>query len=242
MIPKAIEGHIQEFVTSMTAAAGQNLECIVLYGSASNGEYHADYSNVNLLCILRDTSLASLERISKVVGSWTGRKQPAPLIVTRAELERSTDVFSIELLDMKHQHKILVGDDVLATLEIPLNLHRVQVEYELREKLILLRQRALVAVSNDKHLWELLVGSVASFATLFRHALIALGEASPATKREATTRLAQIIGFDASSVEQVLDVREHKITTKDIQVKPLFARYLEAIERVTAAVDKALEP
>ena len=41
-------------------------------------------------------------------------------------------------------------------LSIPANLHRVQVEYELREKLALLRQHLLLASGNDSRMWELL--------------------------------------------------------------------------------------
>ncbi len=42
---------------------------------------------------------------------------------------------------MQQHHRVLFGLDALLTgLQIPMDLHRVQVEYELREKLILLRQ------------------------------------------------------------------------------------------------------
>ena len=51
----------------------------------------------------------------------------------------------------------------------------MQVEYELREKLALLRQHLLLALGNDSRMWELLLRSVSSFATLFRHALMVLG-------------------------------------------------------------------
>ena len=125
-----------------------------------------------------------------MVDWWRRKKNPAPLVMTREELEHSADVFSIELLDMQHRHRVLFGDDVMTALQIPLSLHRVQLEYELREKLILLRQRLLETGDNDRALWELLLGSVSAFATLFRHALLALGDAAPHSKREAIQILA----------------------------------------------------
>jgi hypothetical protein len=239
MIPSAVEADVQSFVATLKQDAGANLECAILYGSAANGEFHEEFSNVNLMCVMRDTSLRSLEAIAKAVRSWT-KKQPAPLIVTRAELERSTDVFSIELLDMKQHHKVLFGDDVLSGLDVPLTQHRVQVEYELREKLILLRQRAMMA-ANDKQMLELLVQSVPSFSTLFRHALIALDRTAPMSRRESITHLSQRVKFEAASFITVLDIREHKIDAKKLDVKDLFARYLAAVEQVVAAVDQALE-
>jgi hypothetical protein len=150
-------------------------------------------------------------------------------------------VFTIELIDMQQHHRVLYGEDVIQGLTIPANLHRVQVEYELREKLALLRQHLILASSDDSRLWELLLRSVSSFATLFRHALIVLGHDAPAAKREAVQALSKQIGFDASGVLQVLDVRERKSERKNFNVAEVFSRYLAALEKVTAAVDKMLD-
>jgi len=239
MVP---EDKIQEFVRRVREAAGANVESVILYGSAASGEYHAEFSNLNMFCVLRDSSFAALQQLAPVMKWWQEQKQPAPLLTTRAELEATTDVFTIELLDMKQHHRVLLGEDVLKGLQVPMRLHRVQVEYELREKLVLLRQHSLLAVESDKRLWELLARSVASFVTLFRHALIALGEEVPAGRREAVARLSKTVGFDPAAIYPVLDVREHKADPKLFDAKELFGRYLAAIEHVTAAVDKALEP
>lgn len=239
MIPKSVEEDIEKFVTTVREKAGTNLESAVLYGSAANGEFHEEYSNVNLMFVVRDTSLASLRAFSKAVRSWM-QEQPAPLIVTRAELEGSTDVFSIELLDMKQHHRVLFGDDVVSGLDIPMNLHRVQVEYEIREKLILLRQRTMLA-AKDRELLDLMVQSVRSFSTLFRHALIALGQKAPTSRREAVVQLAALLKFDPSAFQSVLDIREKKIDAKKLNLEDLCSRYLAAIERVAVAVDEALE-
>ena len=113
-----------------------NLESIILYGSAASGEYETDYSNINLLVVLKDTSFSSLIALAPVVDSWVQQRRPAPMLITQDELERSADVFSIELMDMRRQHRVLFGVDVVASLQIPMVLHRAQLEYELREKLI----------------------------------------------------------------------------------------------------------
>jgi hypothetical protein len=172
---------------------------------------------------------------------WDAQKQPPPLFMTRDEIERSTDVFTIEFMDIQQHHRIVFGADVLQGLPIPVNLHRVQVEYELREKLALLRQHLLLASGKDSRLWELLLRSVSSFATLFRHALIVLGHAAPLGKREVVQALSKQIGFDASGILQVLDVKEGKSERKQFEVADVFARYLAALEQVTAAVDKMLD-
>lgn len=235
------EDKLNEFVRRAREAAGANLEAVILFGSAVSGDFHAKHSDLNLFCVLRDSAFASLQALAPAVKWWTGQKQPPPLCMTRKELHRSTDVFTIELLDMVRHHRVLFGEDVLQGLEISMYQHRVQVEYELREKLLLLRQHLLVADGNDGRLWEVLVHSSPSFATLFRHALIALAGDAPSSRREAIQALATRTGLDLSAVGQVLEARERESGSQRLDVKDLCARYLAAIDKVTAAVDEALD-
>jgi len=238
MVP---EKTINDFVGRLRAAAGANLESVILFGSSVAGDFHPEFSNVNLFCVIRDSSFASLQAMAPAVKWWNAQKQPPPLFMTRDEIARSTDLFTIELIDMQQHHRVLFGEDVVRGLSIPANLHRMQVEYELREKLALLRQHLLLAVGNDSRMWELLLRSVSSFATLFRHALIVLGQDAPVGKRDAVQALANRIGFDAAGFLQVLDVRERKSNRKELKVSDVFSQYLAALEHVTAAVDRMLD-
>jgi hypothetical protein len=236
-----IDTHAQEFVKRCREAAGSNVEAIILFGSAASGDFHPGLSDINLFCLLHDGSFSALQALAPVAQWWSGQKQPPPLCMTRHELERSTDVFTIELLDMIQHHRVLFGDDVLHGLHISTHLHRVQVEYELREKLVLLRQHLLLAAGKDSRLWDVLLHSVPSFATLFRHALIALGSDAPPGRRDAVQALAKRVAFDPSAMHQILDVRERRTEQKKMDVKDLCTRYLTAIEKVAAVIDEALE-
>ena len=237
MVPN--EDKLQEFVTRARAAAGSNIEGIILFGSAVSGDFHPGLSDLNLFCVLYDSSFKALQALAPVAQWWNKQKQPPPLCMTRQELERSTDVFTIELMDMVQHHRVLFGEGVLG-LQIATRLHRIQVEYELREKLILLRQHILLAGDSPSRLWDVVLHSVPSFTTLFRHALIVLGGASLA-RREAVAALAKQLQFDASAIGQALDVREGKVNKRNLHVTDLCTRYLAVIEKVTEAVDQALD-
>jgi len=67
---------------------------------------------------------------------WSKQKHRVPLLLSADEMRQSADVFSIEFLDMQRHYRLLWGEDILKTLEIPMRWHRAQVEYELREKTI----------------------------------------------------------------------------------------------------------
>lgn len=238
-IEQKVKGMTDEFVRRSREAAGSNVEAIILFGSGVSGDFHPGLSDLNLFVLLRDGSFPALQSLAPVVKWWNGEKQPPPLCMTRRELERSTDVFAIELMDMLQHHRVLFGEDMLHGLRISTHLHRIQVEYELREKLILLRQHLLLADGNQSRLWDVLLHSVPSFATLFRHALIALGSDSLSGRREAVQKLSEKIGFDSTPILHVLDVRERKTDRKRLNVNDLCTRYLAAIEKVAAAVDEA---
>jgi len=238
MVPKK---QINDFVGRLQKAAGSNLESVILYGSAASGDFHPEYSDLNLLCILRELSYASLEAMAPAIEWWNRQKQRAPLLMSHEEIRRSADVFAIELMDIQEHHRVLLGEDVLKSLQIPMHLHHAQLEYELREKLILLRQRLLLAAGNRNGTWDVLLHALPTFATLFRHTLIAQGDSAPDNKREAVKKLAARLGFDGSVFEQALDVREHKVDPKKLDVRNIASHYLAAVEQVTVAVDRMLD-
>jgi predicted nucleotidyltransferase len=239
MVPEKL---INEFVERIRTAAGTNLVSVILYGSAAAGDYVVDHSDVNLLCVLGETSFTAIEALAPAVAWWGKQKHREPLLMSAEEMRRSADVFSIEFLDMRRHYRVLWGEDVLDTLEIPMRLHRAQVEYELREKTILLRQRLLMAAGNAEAKWELLLRSLPAFGTLFRHALIALGEAGAGSKRDAAAALAGKLGIDTSVFAELLDLRERKKDRQSAKVDEIFARYLKLVEQVTGAVDRMLDP
>ena len=232
---------IAEFVNKLRDVAKDNLVSVIVYGSAAAGDFHPEYSDLNLFCVLRDNSFAALQTLAPIAKWWDRQKQPLPLLMTLDEIERSADVFAIELMDMKQHHRVVWGEDVLQKLTIPTNLHRFQVEYELREKMTLLRRHLLLATGNDSRMWELLTQSVSSFVTLFRHVLMVLGQDPPPGKRETVKVLADKVGFDASGLLHVLDVRERRVKEGQLDVADVFSRYLSALEQVTTAVDRMLD-
>ena len=236
-----MEAKLTELVNRLKTASGDNLKSVVLYGSAATGEFRAEHSDLNVLCLVERASAADLEQLHAAADWWIRQGNHPPLIFTREELQRSADVFAIELLDMKLNHRILFGQDFFTHLEVPLNLHRLQVERELRTNWLRLRQAILAAPLNDKAHLAIMSRSVSSFCVLFRHALMALGQPMPATKREAVAAVASLTGADPSGFHAVLDLREGTRNKGPIDVKASLRKYLGLVEVVTAEVDRRLE-
>jgi predicted nucleotidyltransferase len=231
---------LKNLVERLHDAARENLESITLYGSAARGDFHEAHSDLNVLCILRSLRAAQLARVSGVVKWWTTvQQQTAPLFFSAEELRQSADVFAIEILDMQESHRVLYGTDVVAGINVPMNLHRVQVEHELRTLLLKLRQHLLRDEENQQELGAILAKSFSSALTLLRHTLIAFQERPPAGASELFARIAALTGASESAFESVGRLREAKSLDKDA-VLPAYDGYLAALEKVIMALDHHL--
>ena len=236
-----METKLAELVNQLKSAAGNNLKAVVLYGSAVTGEFAAKHSNINILCLVERAGAAELERLHDVAQWWTKQGNVVPLIFTFDELARSADVFAIEMFDMKRHHRMLFGEDFLEQLQVPMRLHRAQVEHELRVNWLRLRQAILAAPQKKKAHFGIMSGSLPIFCALFRHALIALGHDAPHGQRAAVEGIAAVTGADPSAFHAILELREGKRNEKEIDIEAALHAYLEFVEVATSEVDRRLD-
>jgi hypothetical protein len=238
---RLIDPKLNEFAQKLKSAAGENLRAVILYGSAATEEFHAKHSDLNLLCLVAQADAAHLEALHSPVEWWMRRGQRPPLVFTLDELKRSADIFTIELLDMKSRHRILYGENLLAEISVPLRYHSIQVERELRTGWLRLRQAILAAPKKPKTYLGLMIASFSSFAALFRHVLIALGEAPAETKREAIERIAKFAGADPTGFNTILAIREGKLNARDVNLENTLNQYFAFVEAVTENFDRRLD-
>ena len=233
---KKPESKLQELVTRLQQACGENLVSIVLYGSAAREDFHEQFSDVNVLVVLQHLQAASFAAISAVLHWWSREeKLRPPMIMTLEELRESADVFAIELLDIQRSHKTLFGQDVVTAIDVPMNLHRVEVEHELRTTLLRLRHHLLLSPDNQDELRAVLAKSITSVLTLFRHALIALGENPPAAKPQLLESAGQVFGFEVQPLRSILELRNEG--PHSANVHELYHAYMSAIQQVAHELD-----
>ncbi len=229
-----------KLVEELKLACPAGLTSVVLYGSAAAGDHAGNRSDYNILVITEDLGLARLKALSKTAAKWAQAGNPAPLLFTVERLMQSTDVFPIELLDIKECHKVLHGSDLVSDLNIDTKNLRLQIEHELRGKLIKLRQHYLLAGRKPKTVADLMIESLSSFLVLFRAALRLFEDPVPLKKLEALEKLATHIAFDVSVFKTIQQLKDGSTKTKDVAVDELFGTYLETIESVIDAVDACI--
>jgi hypothetical protein len=233
-----MEKLLTQLIGKLQKAYGERLVSVVLYGSAATGDHHADFSDINILCVLSEISPRELSSGEDIFRWWREQGSPSPLLLTEHELVASADCFAIEFHDIQRQHRLLHGKDVITSLLIEDTFYRAQVEHDLRAKLLRVRQKAGGMLSNPDLLRRMLLDSVSTFCVLFRHALILRGADAPALKRDVIQRAREVFAIDAAPFEKLLDVREGRLKPRDIDPVLLLASYLKEISQVIDAVDQ----
>lgn len=237
-----MQSALDQIVERLQTALGDQLVSVVLYGSAATGDEQKGYSDLNVLCVLREITPRELAHVSPVFRWWRGLGNPAPLLLTRQEFQNSTDCFAIEFHDIRDHHRVLFGEPVVDELQVDDSFYRAQVEHELRAKLLRLRHKAVGVIGDRQLLCRLLADSLSTFCVLFRHALILHGAlldgAVPPGKRDVVAKAAEHFHLSAEPFERLFDLRDGKPAGRDVDLEKLLADYMMQISAVIDAVDR----
>lgn len=233
-----MERVLNQLVEKLRKTFDDRLVSVVLYGSAAVGDHHGRFSDINVLCVLRELGPKELADSVPVVRWWRELGNPSPLMLTVEEVRNSTDCFPIEFHDITERRRVLYGEDVLGGLVVDDTFYRAQVEHELRAKLLRLRQKAAGVIRDRDLLRTLLADSLPTFCTLFRHALRLAGQEAPFEKRAILAAVREKLGADTEPLQRILDFREGKIKARQLDPVPVFESYLRAIQSVVAVVDR----
>lgn len=232
-----MEKHLQELVKRAQRAYGSSLVSVILYGSAAAGEFDRVYSDLNILCVLTGVGERELGESDALFRWWRELGNPAPVLMSEGEVAGSTDCFPIEFTDMLERRRVLHGRDVIEGLAVDRSFYRAQVEYELRSKLLRLRQKAAGLLNENDVLVTLMADSESTFLVLARHVLVLAGHGKPGSRVETVEMMSRHFGVDASPFETLLAVREGRTKAAAVASREVFGKYLAGVNALVSAVD-----
>jgi hypothetical protein len=217
---------------------GNDLVSLIVYGSAASGAYVKGHSDINLLIVLTDAGLSRINAAFDTVKSWKKRKVATPLVMTKSFIETSLDSYPIEFLNMKNSHVPVYGEDVLANLAFqPADL-RLQIERELKGKIILLRQGYLETEGSARQVKQLIRKSFTAFVSIFNALLYLKREKTPQSKQETIQEICDLFSMDAALFKQCSDIREGKDKLTGPEIIATFNKYLQEVEKISIIVDE----
>jgi len=229
---------VETLAESLRTAFGADLLSVVLYGSAARADHFGHGgSDLNVAAVLKEISLASLERGTKASRAWSQEGNRPLLFLSPEWIDRSRDVFPIEFLDIVDAHVVILGSDPFAGLSVSLDNLRLQCESELKVKLIHLRTGYMEMHEDANLLARLMAASYASVISICRGALRAAGRPAPARSEDVVGEVSALCGIDAAPFVEVAAIKRGGPGAAALAVKPLFKRYYDQVEMLARSVD-----
>lgn len=226
---------VDTMVVKLRAAADDVLQSVVVYGPSAHGDYMDAEAKYNLLVVLRDLSLSSIEEISGPVRWWLKKTQPMPRIFSPKFIDEAADVFPIEFLDIRAHHLVVYGDDPFSNLDVHKDHLRTQCERELREKLMRVHEAFIEAHGKSRLLVRLLEESYPAFAAVFRGCLELANRPIPKHDLDVVHEFCSLADLDPAPFVEIDDL----INQVKLQSQPatLFASYYQQLTKSIGALN-----
>jgi predicted nucleotidyltransferase len=219
-----MEKLLQDWVKVLKRELGNNLVSVILYGSAVRKEHVHARSDLNLMLVFKKLDLEHISKVGQLMGRKLRRHLPQLVFWTADELKRAWDVFPLEFEDIKENHQCLLGKDPFGKRKVDRKRLRYQIEFELRSKLLHLRDTWLRS-SRDRYALELfLVKAGNSFDYLIRQAALVLGKK---------------IAMPRDIFERIKKVKKKELRLSPAELQDLFRQLHEAVESVVKKIDAA---
>jgi len=228
---------LEELVSQLSAAYGEALRSIVLYGSAASGEHIAKRSDYNVLVIVDALGASQLTAASAASRAWVDAGNHAPLTLTSAEWRSSADIFPMEYADVLDRHKVLYGTAPFDGISVDVRDLRLQLEQEAMGKLLKLRQGVLASGNDGGRQVELLGASLSAIMIIFRAVLRLHGERPPADNVALAKAVASRAGFDAAPFERVVRHVRGESALKGGDAAGVLPGYLSGMEKLVSHLD-----
>jgi len=201
-----------------------NLVSIIKYGT--EGEPN------NILIVTRQLKFNDLEKLKPIILTFSKKSKVVPILFTESGLKDSNDVFPLEILDMIYPHELLYGIDVLNNVELDKKHVRTQIEFELRSKLIHLREN-YIGLKSPNDIKLLLKSAIPTLMPLL-YGLLFMKDIKP--NSDLFSLYSDVEKSYNVNMEIFRKIREDTIKKQDLEtfVKEL----IDLLEKLISIVDK----
>ena len=241
-LPNETQKLLQTYAKEVKARFGEQLEGMLLYGSAVRGEFLPGQSNLNILLLVSSYDSAVLKQYSALHRQWGKEQIVVPLFLTEQELCQSAAVFPLEFLEIQEQHRVLGGRDPFIGFHVKTDRLREAVVQGLMSHLLRLRQRYVEGGGSNEATTILLPLSITSTIPLLRGVQRLLGRPVLSRSDAVINDVAEQLHVDLQGLLDALMLKRGQISPGPHEAPRLFDRYLQASTLLTRAVEQLSEP
>jgi len=235
-LPNDIQKLLQTYAQEVKSMFGEQLEGLLLYGSAVRGEFLPGRSNLNILFLVSSYDSAVLKQYSVLHRKWSREQIVVPLFLTEEELHMSAAVFPLEFLEIQEQHRVLGGRDPFIGFHVKTDRLREAVIQGLSNHVLRLRQRYVEGGGGDEATTILLTLSITSTLPLLRGVQRLLGCPALSHSDAVIEDVAERLKLDLQGLLDAWSLKRGQISPGPHEVPRLFDRYLQAATLLARAV------
>ncbi len=237
-IPKNPEEIFEELIKDYKNIFGENLLSIILYGSSARREYVKKKSDINFLIILSEDGLHLLGNAFSIVKKWRRRAVSVPLFLTPEYIHSSLDSFPIEFYNIKQAYKVIYGKDFLKEIIINNKELRLQLEKEIKGKLIHLRGAFFESGDDKRKLKKLFSVSLGAFLAMFPVILHLKGIEYIEKRKDLLDKSCEVLGLDKGIYTTLLKIRENTYKFSKREGIKIWEKYVEQVGKIASEIDK----
>jgi hypothetical protein len=228
---------LKSYVNDVVKTYGNELEGVLLYGSAVRGEFMPGRSNLNMLLVMSSYDLIVLKKYNGIHTRWSKEQVVVPLFLTAADIQSSASVFPLEYQDIHDCHRLLWGQDPFVGLHLDSRHLAMEVLQALRGNLLRLRQRLVEGRSTEEAITILLSLSITGLLPVLRGLLRLLNRPVLAHGEPLLKDLESQLNIDLSGLRDAWLLKREQISPGQKELPRLMDRYIESLTRLVAAAE-----
>lgn len=236
-LPDETQKLLKSYVKDVTKIYGNELEGVLLYGSAVRGEFLPGSSNLNLLLLMSSYDLSVLRKYDSIHNRWSKEQVVVPLFLTAADLQSASFAFPLEYQDILECHRLLWGQDPFVGLKIDARYLAAEVLQALRGNLIRLRQRLVEGRSTEEAMTILLPLSITGLLPALRGLQRLLDRPVLAHGDQILSDLESHLEIDLAGPRDALLLKRGRISPGQKEIPRLMDRYLESLTKLVTAAE-----
>ena len=236
-LPVKAQPALKALVMDLGCIYGDDVLSIFAYGSVTGPDYDPRTSDINVGVVLNAAPLSRLKLSIKASRRAMRRKVTAPLFLTPAYIRMSLDTFPIEFADMKDTRVVLFGQDPLAGIEIEKDDLRRECEYQLKGKLLVIRQAYAERALAPRGLENLIKTSFRALFPVLKGVLRMKADGPlPGDKESVLKALEKECGVDTSSFISVLRDKKSDGRIDGKHAEDFLGEFLAQLEKLCEMV------
>ena len=237
-LPEETQRLLQAYSKDVKHAFGDQLEGLLIYGSAVRGEFLPGRSNINLLLVVTGYDAAKLTRYEPVHKRWSKEGFIIPLFLTDQEIKTASALFPLEFVEIQEHHRVLGGRDPFVGFHVDMSRVGDAVIQGLAGHLLRLRQRFVEAGGSNDAVTILLPLAITSTVPLLRGIQRMRGWPVLTQSDAVIKDVADRLQIDLQGFHEALMLKQGTISPGPAEIPRVFDRYLKAATAIAEVLNR----